>query len=327
MYVALASGRVLPSRATSSRLRKVLLPSPAPAQASTAQEDANEKLAHGQPYVLFVDRSDASSRKNPGQQQATVPRAILNMDQAAEEVSEELLPLGVKLIRFQAAGMALAEQFRLVGGARGLIGVHGAGLSHALVLPEGAGLIEILPAKTGIPNRLTSSQESAGTRPGEPPRAESSTFSSQCGFTQFWALAESLGVRYHALVLHRADPDDAFWVPVQPLRRIARAMPPESLPLYKRSSVGRVRVARSGIAAQFTLGPAGFLCRSCRSRPPPASPPLLRAVVGSRSPVQWCKRLPAERLSMVRDLGPRFPMSSRGLSRYSYSTRPPRRRS
>ena len=158
MYVALASGRVLPSRATSSRLRKVLLPSPAPAQASTAQEDANEKLAHGQPYVLFVDRSDASSRKNPGQQQATVPRAILNMDQAAEEVSEELSPLGVKLICFQAAGMALAEQFRLVGGARGLIGVHGAGLSHALVLPEGAGLIEILPAKTGIPNRLTSSQ-------------------------------------------------------------------------------------------------------------------------------------------------------------------------
>ena len=31
-------------------------------------------------------------------------------------------------------------------------------------------------------------------------------------------------MRYHALVLHRADPDDAFWVPVQPLRRIARAM-------------------------------------------------------------------------------------------------------
>ena len=29
--------------------------------------------------------------------------------------------------------------------------------------------------------------------------------------------------------------------------------PAESLPLYKRSSVGRVRVARSGIAAQFTL--------------------------------------------------------------------------
>ena len=37
-------------------------------------------------------------------------------------------------------------------------------------------------------------------------------------------------------------------------RGVAPALlPPESPPLYKLSSVGRVRVARSGIAAQFTL--------------------------------------------------------------------------
>ena len=85
-------------------------------------------------------------------------------------------------------------------------------------------MLELVPAREHIPNRLTTSTWHAAP---SAPDAETipANLSSQCGFTMYWAFAASLGVRYHALVLHDAeDEDERLSVPVRPLRQIVRAM-------------------------------------------------------------------------------------------------------
>lgn len=120
------------------------------------------------PYALLLDRSDAPLRwKEDGFTRAR-PRHLLNMNAVRAAVADALHESHWELRVLQAARVPFYEQVQQVVGARGLLGVHGAGLTNVLLLPNGAALLELVPAQHEINNMFNDS------------------VSSQCGFTMFW---------------------------------------------------------------------------------------------------------------------------------------------
>ena len=74
----------------------------------------------------------------------------------------------------------MAEQMICFASAELTVGVEGAGLTNALVMPRGATLVNLHPAH---------------------PDSSFSTLVSACGQSYFWQLALASGLDYHALML------------------------------------------------------------------------------------------------------------------------------
>jgi len=164
-----------------------------------------------------------------------------------------------ELRTFQAAKLPLAQQVEAFASARGLIGVHGAGLSSVMFLPSDASLLELVPASHPIPNGL-----------------EDDALSSQCGYTMFWYLAEVANVRYRALLLLDYGWDDAVLVPLEPLVQAAMAMVREAPP---ETHIGRDRQQHAD--KRTMVDPSGTAFLAAAQTPTAAAAALLMVLLGA----------------------------------------------
>ena len=87
-----------------------------------------------------------------------------------------------------ASECSVAEQMVCFASTELAVGVEGAGLTNALVMPRGATLVNLHPAH---------------------PDSSFSTLVSACGQSYFWQLAQASGLNYHALMM----PDFTFSEP------------------------------------------------------------------------------------------------------------------
>ena len=134
------------------------------------------------------------------------------MDEAHEAMEQALRSRGFGLTVLRGASVPFAEQVRLISGARGLIGVHGAGLTNAILLPPGAAVVEMIPTRDEIINHFDDE------------------LSSKCGYTMFWYLAAARGLRYHALALHGFGWADECVAPVRQLAKLVARVAEEGAP-------------------------------------------------------------------------------------------------
>ena len=138
------------------------------------------------------------------------------MNEAAEAVTRALRGTPYDLLRLRASEHPLAQQFELISTAKVLIGSHGAGLSLTLLLPQDAGLLELLPGGHEMPNDL-----------------QSDRYSTQCGFTPYWYLSALRRLSYRALMLHGYGWDDSHRVPPEALEGALKGLladAPEAMP-------------------------------------------------------------------------------------------------
>lgn len=216
VYLAVATGRRLAFAPGAAHTSELALPTPAQTYdmrramlrlVPPPHHDASG--ISGRPYVLFVDRSDAPTRANPGDRAAAALRRadLTNMDEAYEAVEAALARHGVELRRFRAGSMTLASQVESLASAAGLIGTHAAGITSAFVLPDKAFLVEIAPAREPFENWMSSED-----------------MKSQCGYSMFWYLAEARGLRYHALLLPKFAFEDVLTVPANQLAVVVEDM-------------------------------------------------------------------------------------------------------
>eukprot|EP00966_Prymnesium_polylepis_P174601 4040550-Prymnesium_polylepis.1 len=137
-----------------------------------------------------------------------IPRHLANSAEVQDALEAALRAVGVTLKVLRTAKLPVAEQTRWISGAMGLIGVHGAGLTNAVLLPKGAALVELIPSAHHIPNDIEAD---------EPLR-------SQCGFTMFWYLAAVSRLRYYGLLLHAVSWEDSITLPPGPLVKVVMEM-------------------------------------------------------------------------------------------------------
>ena len=84
------------------------------------------------PLVLtFIDRHEK--------------RRLMGKEDYVEELRKTYPDVKVQMVNF--AAIPLAEQLKVIRGTDILVGVHGAGLTHAMFLPPDSALVEILPAE------------------------------------------------------------------------------------------------------------------------------------------------------------------------------------
>jgi len=206
MYVAVGGrkGQTMPTGRDAASLRRLLaqlpLPAPAPDRAGL------------QRYVVLIDRSDAKARLRADGTKVAIPRQLSNAAEVELTVASAFRPHGVWLLSLRTASLPLAQQARTISQAVGLVGVHGAGLTNALLLPEGAGLLELIPADHRIPNAINADD------------AEDIDLSSQCGFTMFWYLAAVRNVRHYAVLMHLFEWEAPIVAPLKEVSRVAKAM-------------------------------------------------------------------------------------------------------
>ncbi|XP_056688717.1 xylan glycosyltransferase MUCI21-like isoform X2 [Spinacia oleracea] len=87
-------------------------------------------LEAGKPRIVFMSRT------------GNVGRVILNQDQIIEAVKKA----GFDVVLFQPTKFTyLCDAYRLINGSHGMIGVHGAALTHSLFLRPGSVFIQIVP--------------------------------------------------------------------------------------------------------------------------------------------------------------------------------------
>ena len=85
-------------------------------------------IEEAKPYLVLIDRGDAQARRFGRTKK--IPRKINNFDAVKAAIERALAPTGVNLQVMRAAGMSLGQQWALIAGSIGLVGVHGAGTSE-----------------------------------------------------------------------------------------------------------------------------------------------------------------------------------------------------
>lgn len=99
--------------------------------------------------VLFLWRRDyVAHPRNPS---GLVSRKIKNEDELLSAVSD-LLP-GHEVLGVQIDQLSMREQLATISNTDILIGMHGAGLTHALFLPKTSGLVELYPQYWPMANK------------------------------------------------------------------------------------------------------------------------------------------------------------------------------
>jgi EGF domain-specific O-GlcNAc transferase len=94
----------------------------------------DEPLAEDRPLVLtFIDRKEK--------------RLLVNKAEYLETLKTKFPSVEIKAVNF--ATHSFVEQLKIVRGTDILVGVHGAGLTHGMFLPEGSTMVEILPPGVG----------------------------------------------------------------------------------------------------------------------------------------------------------------------------------
>jgi len=88
---------------------------------------------------------------HPRNPSAIVRRKIANQRQL--ESSLRMLNPDFRIRSVQLERLTIRQQLQLVTSSDVLLGMHGAGLSHAMFLPDHAGLIELVPLGLGRGNR------------------------------------------------------------------------------------------------------------------------------------------------------------------------------
>jgi len=110
---------------------------------SSFDVDADRRVDCEKLSVLFIWRRDyVAHPRNPT---GFVVRKIRNEARLVDVVRKKMPELqgGVRGVQIDA--LPMRDQLRLVVDADVLVGVHGAGLTHAIFLPRGAGLLELAP--------------------------------------------------------------------------------------------------------------------------------------------------------------------------------------
>jgi len=108
---------------------------------SSFDVDADRRVDCGRLSVLFIWRRDyVAHPRNPT---GFVVRKIRNEARLIHSIRQKMPELGVRGVQIDA--LPMRDQLRLVVDADILVGVHGAGLTHAIFLSRGAGLLELAP--------------------------------------------------------------------------------------------------------------------------------------------------------------------------------------
>ena len=209
MAVTGAEGQLLPSQKEALALRRLLMRVPMPTKYVVSAEDS--LLYQNRRYVVLLDRSDADSRLREDGKTVAIPRHLTNAKQLHVAMEITLAAQGIALKVLRTAEIPVAEQARWISGAVALVGVHGAGLTNAVLLPPNAALLEIIPGKHHIPNDIQLDDENEG-------------LGSACGFTMFWYLAAVSRLRYYGLVLHAHGWEDPINLPPRALIRVVDEM-------------------------------------------------------------------------------------------------------
>merc|ERR1719401_1552433 len=77
-------------------------------------------------------------------------RSLENQQEVESAISQ--LP-GVKLLAVDLADVSFEQQVQLLRSTKVLVGVHGAGLTHIMLLPRDAGVVEISVNQVPYPGR------------------------------------------------------------------------------------------------------------------------------------------------------------------------------
>ncbi|KAL1500546.1 hypothetical protein AB1Y20_013201 [Prymnesium parvum] len=200
-FAVTGEGQLLPSVTEISALRRMMSRVPLQPSQSIPTELSGELPSR---YVVLLDRSDALPRLKEDGTTTAIPRQLINSDQVRDALQAKLSHAGVAVVVLKTAVLPLAEQVRWISKASVLIGVHGAGLTNAILLSPDAALLELIPGAYHIPNDIDTDEP----------------LLSQCGFTMFWYLAAVSGIQYHSFVLHDVSWEDAFSMPLAPLVRM-----------------------------------------------------------------------------------------------------------
>merc|ERR1719389_624277 len=75
-------------------------------------------------------------------------RRIGNMEDVEEAMRVVASSCGIEVVRVVFETMSIEEQLSLTSRCQFLIGTEGAGLAHALCVPDGATVVNILPARS-----------------------------------------------------------------------------------------------------------------------------------------------------------------------------------
>lgn len=110
---------------------------------SSFDVDADRRVDCAKLSVLFIFRRDyVAHPRNPS---GFVVRKIGNEARLIESVRQQVPELGGAVRGVQIDALPMRDQLRLVVSSDILVGVHGAGLTHAVFLPRGAALLELAP--------------------------------------------------------------------------------------------------------------------------------------------------------------------------------------
>ena len=98
--------------------------------------------------IVFIRRQDYDQQKKSSKRKVIL-RKIANEEEIINALSSRFPDIRVRAVRFEK--MSLAEQLGCVNAADILIGMHGAGLGHALLMKPNSGLLEIFPLHFAFP--------------------------------------------------------------------------------------------------------------------------------------------------------------------------------
>jgi len=99
--------------------------------------------------LLFISRRDyVTHARNPA---AVVRRKIANEPELEAALRTRNPYFRIRSVQLER--LTVQQQLRLFASSDVVVAMHGAGLTHAIFLPDRAGLVEIVPGRLGASNR------------------------------------------------------------------------------------------------------------------------------------------------------------------------------
>ena len=108
----------------------------------------NQKVSCENITITFIWRRDYISHAR--NKHGMIQRKFANEDQLLSEMREDFPMFSVQAVQLE--NMSFEDQLKVILTTGILIGMHGAGLTHSLFLPQNAGLLEIFPKYINVGN-------------------------------------------------------------------------------------------------------------------------------------------------------------------------------